>query len=218
MFSIINLNNRIFVLLELFLTLIGLCIFAWFIHGDRFSFIIAMGGLILASSVISRAIIKSDSLLSVFGLDHWNKKIIIYCSIGIFIGIILALVSRYVYKLSFIPGTLTFVAFASPLIGMTEELIFRGYMQGRLRKIHIISSIYIAAASHTLYKFLVLRSLPDGIRIHFFALITLTFGVGILLGYLRELSGNALPAMIMHATFDIVLYGDFTEMPEWVWG
>ncbi len=211
-------NEKISVLVETVLLIFGIGIFAWFIQEENYLKFVAFGGLLLTSLVISAIIVKSDSPLDFFGLNRFNKRILFFCVGGIFIGLLPAFYGRYYYDLPDFPGPLTIIALVSPLIGITEELVFRGYIQGRLRIIGVVGSISIASAAHAIYKLLVVYSVNDLVEVNFLALVGLTFGFGIIAGLLRAGSRSAIPAMVAHASFDLLMYGDFTSMPVWVWG
>ena len=211
-------NEKISVLLETILLVVGIGIFAWFIQEDNYLIAIAFGGLLMASLVISAIIVKSESPAEIFGIDRFNLRILIYCIAGIIIGVVPAFCGRYYYDLPDFPASLTIIALVSPLIGITEELIFRGFIQGRLRVIGTVGAVCIAAAAHTLYKFLVLSSVADIVEVNFLTLVGLTFGFGLVVGFIRAASRSVIPALVAHASFDILMYGDFTSMPVWVWG
>ena len=211
-------NEKISVLLETVLLIIGISLFAWFIQWDSYLKFVAFGGLLLASLVISTIIVKSESPLDLFGLDRFNKRILLFCIAGIIIGVIPAFCGRYSYDLPDFPASLTIIALVSPLIGITEELVFRGYVQGRLRILGVVGSVSIASAAHAIYKLLVLWSVNDLVEVNFLALVGLTFGFGLIAGLLRAGSRSVIPALVAHASFDILMYGDFTSMPVWVWG
>jgi membrane protease YdiL (CAAX protease family) len=211
-------NEKKSILFEAFLLLAGIGVFAWFIQEDGYLITVAFGGLLMASLVISAIIVKLESTLELFGLDSFNKKILLYCFAGIFIGVIPAFYGRYFYDLTDLPQSLTLIALVSPLIGMTEELLFRGYLQGRLRIFGVFGSVSMAAAAHSLYKVIVLWSVSDLVEVNLISLAGLTFGFGIIYGLLRAGSGSVIPALVAHASFDIHMYGDFTSMPVWVWG
>jgi membrane protease YdiL (CAAX protease family) len=162
--------------------------------------------------------VRSGSPLELLGLDRFNKRIVLYGVAGIIVGAIPAFCGRYVYDLTDFPKPLTIIALVSPLIGITEELVFRGYIQGRLRILGWAGSVSIAAACHAVYKLLVLWSVNDLVEVDFIALTGLTFAFGIIVGLMRAGSRSVLPALLGHATFDVLMYGDFTSMPVWVWG
>jgi membrane protease YdiL (CAAX protease family) len=210
-------RNRILIIFEVFLVLFGLGIFAWFIHGGNLFFIIAVGGLLLASLIISFSVTRDRGIYLLLGSGRSVKKIFVYALSGFIVGVILAVIYRIRIGLSLIPVTLTLNAIISPLIGMTEELVFRGYVQGKLKTFGIFISIILAATAQAFYKFLVLKSLPLDVGIDFSWLFLITLLIGLIIGASRELSGSIVPAMALHAAFDIFFYGDFSEIPLWVW-
>jgi len=219
MSSLFNIRNeKTSVFLETALLVIGIGVFAVFIQEESYLRFVAFGGLLLASLVISTIIVKAESPLDIFGLDRFNKRILLFCIAGIFIGMIPAFCGRYSYDLPDFPASLTIIALVSPLIGITEELFFRGYIQGRLRIIGVVGSVSVASAAHAVYKLLVLWSVNDLVEVNFLALVGLTFGFGLIAGLLRAGSRSVFPALVAHASFDILMYGDFTSMPVWVWG
>ena len=160
----------------------------------------------------------SGSPGDVLGLARFDSKVLACSLAGLLVGVIVAVSYRIWQKLAVLPGALTIIALVSPLIGMTEEFIFRGYLQGRARHYGPVVAVVIAAAGHTLYKYLVLRSLGGGIIIDFPRLVLFTFLFGLVVGTFRQVSKSIVPALAAHAVFDILVYGDFNEMPIWVWG
>lgn len=136
---------------------------------------------------------------------------------AIALGIILGIWTRHRFELTLIPEGFTGVAFVAPLIGATEELVFRGYFQGQLRVGGRIFSIVFASAFHTCYKLLVILTLAVPLQFDFFFLIFWTFAGGMLFGILRDLSKNTYPPLIAHVFFDVILYGGFATAPVWVW-
>jgi membrane protease YdiL (CAAX protease family) len=124
---------------------------------------------------------------------------------------------RGISKVSLLPQTLTFIALIAPMIGITEELLFRGFLQGKLSSINIYAAIVLTSFAHTLYKYLVLRSLPSDIGTDFFLLIVVTFIAGLMFGVLRVLSRSIIPSCLTHGVFDVLVYGGFSTWPVWVW-
>jgi membrane protease YdiL (CAAX protease family) len=210
-------KTRLFIILEVILALFGIGVFAWFIHGEKYLFIIAVGSLVLVSLIISFSVFRSEGIYLIIGSDWFNKRAVVFSMAGFIIGVGLAVIYRVRIGLSLFPVTLTTVAIISPWIGITEELIFRGYIQGRMRIFGIFISIFLAAACHAFYKYLVLKSLHIDIGTDFSWMILITFMMGLILGASREISGSVIPALVFHATFDIFFYGDFSGMPVWVW-
>jgi len=204
-------------LIEAILALTGICIFSLFIHSASFLIIIAFLGLTITAVSVNHAVDDLQYLSSVFGITPVLKKVIFYSIIGVVFGSLLGIFYRYESDSSILPAVLTKVAIISPLIGIAEELVFRGFIQGRIHPFGKIISVIFAAAGHSIYKYLVFISLPFSIGIDFPLLITLTFFVGIIFGSFREASNNVIPPSIAHAGFDIVVYGGYMTSPVWVW-
>jgi len=205
-------------ILELLLFLAGMVLFASFIHQEGLLFFIAISGLLFMGASIIIVIFRSDSVLAVFGLKIYDRRLPAWMFAGLATGLAATAAYRIYAGWPLLPGTLTYVVILSPLIGITEELIFRGYLQGRTRSFGPYLSIIVAAAAHSVYKFTVMKSLGPDIGFDFARLVIFTFIFGLIAGYLRKSSRNVLPAVLGHAIFDILVYGDFTQMPVWVWG
>jgi membrane protease YdiL (CAAX protease family) len=203
-------------ILEALLALTGICIFALFIHSESLFIVIAFLGLVLTALNISKTITDRSSFLSVFGIIPFCKKTIIYSFVGIFAGGILGLYYRQAFDHPLLPTTLTIFAVVAPLIGITEELVFRGFIQGRLRVSGSYLSVILAACGHTLYKYLVLKTMPS-LQIDFQFLVLWTLIGGLIFGTLREISKSVIPSSLAHACFDVIVYGGFSTAPIWVW-
>ena len=210
-------NKKVIQLFEAILALTGICIFSLFIHRDSLLIIIAFIGLILTALSINNAFYNLQSPGLIFGITPFYKKVIYYSITGFLFGGILGILYRYTNGNSILPATLTKIAIVAPIIGIAEELVFRGFIQGRAGIFGPSFSVIFAAAGHTLYKYLVLKLLPVDIGINFLLLIILTMVVGIILGILREVSKNVIPPSLAHACFDILVYGGLSTAPVWVW-
>jgi membrane protease YdiL (CAAX protease family) len=77
--------------------------------------------------------------------------------------------------------------------------------------------IIFGSISHTLYKFLIIWSFPVHLDINLNYLTIFTFLAGIFSGWLRSRSGSIIPSSIGHGCFDIIVYGDLSILPIWVW-
>jgi membrane protease YdiL (CAAX protease family) len=210
-------DNRIQHLIETTLALTGICIFALFIHGRPVHRMIAFAALSVAAVVISLSISDVQSFLKYLGLSEFSKKIGVYSLVGLVLGILMVLRCRSISNMALLPKTCTVIAVIAPIIGITEELLFRGFLQGKLSSINIYTAVILSTFGHTLYKSLVLRSLPVDIGIDFLSLIVFTFIAGLMCGVLRVLSKSIIPACVTHATFDILVYGGLSTWPVWVW-
>jgi membrane protease YdiL (CAAX protease family) len=134
------------------------------------------------------------------------------------IGVIIGFWYNLTYNYPLLPSPLTRFAVIAPLIGTTEELVFRGYVQTKSASAGSIFSIVFASFGHTLYKYLVICTLPVDLGLSLTKLILLTFSFGIVAGILRHYSRSVIPPAIAHALFDIIVYGGAASAPVWIWG
>lgn len=171
----------------------------------------------MAAIVIGRSVQSISSLLSVFGIIPFSRKVLLFSMAGFVFGSLLAILYNYLSEDRILPAQLSKFAIIAPLIGITEELVFRGYIQARMAPFGSLLSITVASIGHTLYKYLVIRTLPDDLQVNFPILILLTFSVGLAFGILRDRSKSILPAALAHGIFDIIIYGGSEMAPVWVW-
>jgi len=204
-------------LLSAILVIGGMCIFGIFIHADFWWRIISFAGLALAAIVISLSVRDIKSLLSVLGIVPFTRKVIYYCIAGIIFGMLLGLVYNFIKADSMLPATLTRFALIAPLIGITEELVFRGFVQSRSASSGALASVLIAASGHTLYKYLVITTVPVDLNTYIPSLVLLTFLAGVVFGMMREASRSIVPPALAHGLFDIIVYGGASLAPVWIW-
>ena len=197
-------------------SVLGILLFAGFIHQAFPKVLLAIGGLAGAGVMIAYSIRKL-SVLKAFGLDRFHRNVVLYSLPAVALGVILGVLTRNSFDVSLFPVRITMVALIAPMVGAVEELIFRGYIQGHLRPIGRAFSVVYASTVHTSYKLLVILTLAHPLQFDFFFLVFWTFVGGLLFGTLRELSGSTLPPAIAHAVFDVVLYGGLATVPVWVW-
>jgi membrane protease YdiL (CAAX protease family) len=199
------------------LVIVGICIFGMFIHADSWRRIISFAGLAFAAVIISRSAGDIKSLLSILGIVPFTRKMIYYSIAGIILGMLLGLLYNFIKADSLLPATLTKFALIAPLIGITEELVFRGFVQSRSASSGALASVLITASGHTLYKYLVIRTVPVNLNTDIASLVILTFLAGVVFGIMREASRSAIPPALAHALFDIIVYGGASLTPVWIW-
>ena len=201
---------------DVLLAFTGILLFAGFIHHPFPLLLPAIGGLVGTAVVIGFST-RNMAILEAFGLKLLNRKALLYVLPAIVLGLIMGILTRNRFELTLIPAGFTGVAFVAPLIGATEEVVFRGYFQGQLRLIGKSFSILTTSALHSSYKLLLILTLAVPLQFDFFFLLFWTFIGGCLFGILRELSRSTIPPVIAHAAFDIILYGGLASAPVWVW-
>jgi membrane protease YdiL (CAAX protease family) len=189
-------------------------IFGTFVHQKNILFFISICSVSIIIILILISIIRSQNPASQVRLSNYKK--IYHIADGIVIGVVLALAYKLSYGydlLSFNPGYITFIVF---FIGVTEELIFRGFIQTKMVGINKFGGVLIASAAHTAYK-TSLFILPVSLDANGFVFLALsTFAGGVAFGILTEISDNVLPASLGHGAFDIIVYGGLTVLPWWV--
>lgn len=142
-----------------------------------------------------------------------------------FVGIGLAVVAGMAHRGQ--PGVVPsgaggihpFVLLAA-LIGVTEELIYRGWVMGRLLSKGWPLAVLVAAVAHAAYKTALFVWPPASVIVVYDlgSILVWTLVGGVVLGLLRVWSRSIWPAVIAHAAFDLVVYSAFAAPPWWVWG
>lgn len=198
------------------LVVAGIFLFALFIHKSWPSKIVSLIAL-MASGLIMAYPLRQVSFLSLIGTGKPTLRISLFMMAGLIVGSALGVFTRRHFELSLLPATLTLVALTAPLTGAMEELVFRGYIQGKLNFINPIFAVIYAALAHSVYKLLLIYSLGRPLEFDFQFLAQWTFLGGLAFGILRLLSKSIFPPVIAHAVFDILLYGGLLIAPFWVW-
>jgi membrane protease YdiL (CAAX protease family) len=178
---------------------------------------LAAGGLLATTLAVQHSIGAEPSAEAIVGLGRPSRRALVLTIAACFLGAALGVLFRLVEDRGVVPGCLMPFALAAGTIGAGEELLYRGYIQGRLRHLGWIAAAVLAALAHTAYKsaLFVLPAVPVEIDLRFLALWT--FVGGLLFGVLREFSGSVLPPVAAHVLFDLVVYGDRARAPWWVW-
>lgn len=196
----------------------GLFLFALHIHYRDWRISFAIGGFLLAAlSIVHFIFAHPSSAASAFGFAPFSKKVPVFLLLGCAIGVAFGILYRFYYAQSVFPNTFYRFACVACLVGATEELIYRGFVQGVMRPAGKSGAVILASLFHTTYKCALFTAfpLPEGINLYFLAVAT--FFSGIVLGGLRQCSGSVFPAMAAHAFFDLIVYGDYFHAPWWIW-
>ncbi len=195
----------------------GMVLFALFAHAAQPVFSLAMAGLILTALAISSSFRSTESLGSLFGLAGLSRPVVWWSIVGFGVGGGLAVLFRHISDRSLLPSGFEQFVVVAALIGAAEELLYRGYVQGRLGRLGWPAAMILAALAHTAYKTALFAFPPDDLVIQYYILAVCTFLVGAAFGLTRHLCGSVLPALTAHVLFDILVYGDWGQAPWWVW-
>jgi membrane protease YdiL (CAAX protease family) len=203
-------------LIEVSLCCFGLMIFSLFIHSAFPLILISLAGLTISGYIISGQIFSFRDFLQEFGLT-FPRRIVLYLIIGLELGLIYSIIYRDNTGMEIFPNKLHQFALIAALIGTIEELIFRGFIQGQAGKINKVFGLLFASFAHTAYKCCLFIIPVYNFEINIASLFLLTFIGGLLFGLLKEISKSVIPAIIAHAVFDILVYGQCLQSPWWVW-
>lgn len=195
--------------------------FALFAHRGFPLVLVSGAGLLATAVVIGNSLRNSSRPQELAGLTEPHRRL----WAPALIGSLVALAAAQLHRLQ--PGALPpsprgvhlWVVLAC-LIGASEELVYRGWMLGRVSALGAPAAVLIAATAHAAYK-TALFGLPPGsvadeFSLRSIALWTTLGGIG--LGVLRTKSESVLPAMVAHMVFDAAVYSGFPAPPWWVWG
>ena len=185
-----------------------------FFTGNR---LFALPVLLIAGTTMILSAREHGNPVRLLGLSFQGKHRIVWLLAGLAVSSLLAIYYRFHFSESFLPLSFGIIALVGPLIGMTEELVFRGYIQGILSHHHPVTGILAAAAGHTLYKAILLGTSPVAGMIDMKTLVGFTFLTGCLYGYFRHQSAQVYAPLLGHGLFDLLVYGDQAQFPLWVW-
>ena len=205
------------VLAESLICVIGIVIFSVFSHGKIIPFLISLSGLLIAGIVINMNARTLRDLISLFGFNKMSGITVIYIIIAVVFGILIGVVYRKHQHDFLIPVRLTYFAVPAILIGSTEELVFRGFIQGHTRRAGILISIIFAILSHAVYKCSFFLAHQSVYHTDILFLMKWTIFGGIIFSVIKEYSDNIWAPLAGHAVFDLLVYGDVTGTPWWVW-
>ncbi len=177
----------------------------------------AINGLTWSCNLGSAKLHSPGELRLIIGEHVSHNVTIIFCITGIVLGILFATLYRWHLGISLFPRSFhAFVSIAT-LIGCTEELVFRGFIQDHVKNINVPFSILFSSISHTGYKCCLFISpvATDTINVGYLAFWTIISGI--LSGTIKHISKSLLPTLLAHGLFDILVYAEYVRAPWWVW-
>ncbi len=207
--------NNYSTLRELFLVSLCILLFAWLVSWPLpvkwLSFLpLVCAGLIIGPRLFTTNILRS-------GLFRYSPTMVLFSIAGLLMGIAGAFYYRGNYSMPLLPAYYRSFVYIAIVIGVMEELVFRGYIQGRLQTINPVLAVTGASLIHAGYKAcLFLAPSMSGIT-PVWLFFSWSFGAFLLLGLLRYYSNSIWPPLIAHAVFDLLVYAENAEAPVWVW-
>ncbi|QEC66131.1 CPBP family intramembrane metalloprotease [Panacibacter ginsenosidivorans] len=192
-------------------------IFAWFIHAPFPVNIIAYISLGLAAFIMSLQLLPLTTMLSQFYHHLVSSKMILFNMLGLQMGIAAALYYRHTYGMFLFPATINSFAMVAICIAVVEEVVFRGFIQGKLQKVNAGFSVVFASLSHAAYKATLFLTPFLAQKINISSLFLTSLLLFLVLGLLKQYSKSIVPCIIAHVVFDVIVYAEMTTAPWWVW-
>ena len=196
----------------------GMVLFALFVRSGRPWVVFSGVGLMVTVAAVANSLRLERSPAAILGFSPVSVKVGAYLVVACAVGAGFAVLHRVTWEMGTLPTRLTSFAVVGAAIGAAEELVYRGYVQGRLRRLGWMVAVLLAAGAHTAYKTALFAWPPEGVAIDLEFLAVWTLIGGVVFGVLRVLSGSVLPPVVAHVLFDIIVYGGHVEAPWWVWG
>jgi membrane protease YdiL (CAAX protease family) len=163
--------------------------------------------------IISLSPCSGKMLAEIFGIRK-GRSLPIWAVISVTTAVAAAGIYRRNLPYTPWPTGLNSFAGIAILIGACEELIFRGFIYTKIPVRNFALKALGSSFIHASYKGALFASFADT-RPGWLFLITLI--TGFLLGLMRNYSKSIIPCIIFHCLFDVMVYGDMTSTPWWVW-
>ena len=193
---------------EAFICSLALMLFSYFIH-SRFPLrIVSFAALLPVAFIIGKSTLNYPFWEILFG-HRISYHFLQNALAGLVLGVMISVFYRWYLGISLFPESIHLFALFAAFIGLTEEIVFRGFIQGYLQNINGAYAIIFSALSHTGYKscLFISPAIANDVNVAFLAVWT--FAIGIILGMIRHFSGNIVAPASGHALFDILVYAEF---------
>jgi membrane protease YdiL (CAAX protease family) len=196
----------------------GMVVFGMAAHSSFPTFLLALAGLSITTLAIGLSFRSGLTPSELFGTGQVTGSVVLLSCVGLCLGAGLAFLLRFTsHQPLLLSGFRPFVLSAAA-IGAAEELLFRGFVQGRLTRLGWPAAVVLAALAHTAYKSSLFLFPTEGWTTNLPVLALFTFLGGVVFGWTRQVSASVFPPLVAHVLFDILVYGDWAGAPWWVWG
>jgi membrane protease YdiL (CAAX protease family) len=197
---------------------IAFLLFSYFIHYSFPWRLVSFFALLVPTVIFAGDLRTFNDLKAITGGTIFKKKTLLYILSGIFLGILWTFLYRWHLDIRLLPETFFLFSLLAALIGSTEELVFRGFIQEYAKKgFNGLFSVFFGSLAHTGYKCALFLApiLTNHVDIGFLAFWT--FAAGLISGALKHFSKSIWPSVAAHAVFDILVYAEYASAPWWVW-
>lgn len=177
----------------------------------------SIAGILLSATVLAAEAKSCKDLLRLFDLKKLSGNGYYYGVICLLLGLLWGISFRDYLDISLLPEKASLFAFTAMLTGGVEEIIFRGYIQLKLKNKGILLAVILTSLVHTFYKCFVFRTLPPLYPTNYLYFALWTFTMGCLLGWCKEYGRSTLVPVSGHALFDLIVYGDKMVNAWWIW-
>lgn len=178
---------------------------------------LSAAGILLSAAVIVGEVKSYKELIRLFDLRKLSGNGYYYGVISLLLGLLWGISFRGSLNIPLLPVEATLFALTATLTGTVEEIIFRGYIQLKLRKNGLLLSVVATSALHTFFKCFVFLILPPVYATNYLHFALWTFSMGCLLGLLKEYGHSTWIPVSGHAFFDLIVYGDKMVNAWWIW-
>jgi membrane protease YdiL (CAAX protease family) len=196
---------------------IGLMVFSFFVQYGFPVKVLSFFALLISGYIISSNLKSWNDLKVIIGIHVSQRKLLLFTFIAFVSGLVFGVMYRYHLDLNLFPESFHLFVFAAAFIGIMEELVFRGFLQGFVKSINGPFSILFGTLSHTGYKCCLFLAPVITEKVDIWFLFIWTFGVGLLFGIVRHYTKSVFIPLLGHAVFDILAYAEFCHSPWWVW-
>lgn len=179
---------------------------------------VGLAGLVISAAVIGRLLFLEENPRRRLGLERLTRTGAWLVVPAAVLGAGLAVWHRVSLGMTWLPdGLWEWFAIMAALVGATEELVYRGWLQSSLAGYGRAVAVIAAALGHATYKTCLFVWPPEPVAGNLWLMGLLTFAGGIVFGTLREAARSVWPAVAAHVVFDLVVYGAVAQAPWWVW-
>lgn len=196
----------------------GMTVFALFSHRPYPASIVAAAGLLATVAAVGLHAFDGDGAADVLGVARPSVRSVSLAAAGLGLGAAGAVAHRASIGLPDWPGPIQPFAVVACAVGATEELLYRGWVLGSLRRSGRAWAITASAAAHAAYKTALFAWPATSDRVDLGRMGVLTFLAGVVLGLLRVAGGGLAAPVVAHAAFDLLVYGAVASSPWWLWG